>query len=135
MRTASLSSYGLTPGNYLVSVQAIDTLDSSNTSSSASKAIVLATGDFSQVRVYPNPWKSNLHSGQNLIFDGLPPKSSVKVFTVSGHLVRDVPLTLDSTKASWDLRNESGDLVGSGIYLYLIKTSTEKMTGKIVVVK
>ena len=70
-----------------------------------------------------------------MTFDHLPLGSTVKIFTVSGHWVTDVPLTSDPTVAKWLLTNDRGDKVASGIYLYLIKAGEDKTRGKVVVIK
>ena len=92
-------------------------------------------GDFSGVRVYPNPWRADRHSGNELVtIDGLPIGSTVKIFTVSGHWVKDLTVTVD--KAPWDLKNNAGDKVASGIYLYLIKDSSGDMKkGQVVIIR
>ena len=137
-KTASLSSYGLQAGTYPVSVYAKDsTNDVSNT---LSKTITLVNSDFSQVKVYPNPWRKDKHDGQPVTFANLPIGSTVKIFTVSGHKVK----VLDATSGgvTWDLTNEGGDKVASGIYVYLITTGDtgyggngQKVRGKLAVVK
>jgi DNA-binding beta-propeller fold protein YncE len=62
----------------------------------------------------------------------------LQVFDVRGRLVR----TLETGQigsgiysATWDSRNDNGDTVGSGIYLYRVEVGPEKLTGKMVLVK
>jgi hypothetical protein len=69
-------------------------------------------------RVFPNPWRVDRHRDQLISFDHLPPGSTVKLFTVSGHLVRTLPKS-DST-VTWNLTNEKGEAVGAGLYVYLV---------------
>ena len=116
-KTASLSSYGLQAGTYQVSVYAKDsTNDVSNT---LSKTITLVNSDFSQVKVYPNPWRKDKHDGQPVTFANLPIGSTVKLFTVSGHKESKFWMRR-AEESAWDLTNESGDKVASGVYVYLI---------------
>ena len=77
-----------------------------------------AASDLDSVRVYPNPWRSNLHAGLGVTLDGLTPQSRIRIYTVSGQWVR----TLDAAGGvgRWDLTNDSGQRVGSGVYLYII---------------
>jgi hypothetical protein len=85
-------------------------------------------------QVYPNPWRADKHSGQPVTFANLPSGSTVKIFTVSGHLARDLGTVNGSV--AWDLTNDSGDKVASGIYLYLITDSQgDKVKGKVAVIK
>ena len=66
----------------------------------------------SSVRVYPNPWRADRPTNV-ITFDGLTDNSTVKIFTISGRWVR----TLSSTAGAvnWDLKNDSGDPVASGL--------------------
>ena len=121
----------LVAGPYTISVHATDGVRNSNT---ASQTVTLVNADFSGFRVYPNPWRSDKHIGRSVTFDRMPAGSTVKLFTVSGHLVKT--LTTDVDTALWDLSNDSGDKVGSGIYIYLIKDAQgDKEKGKLAVIK
>jgi hypothetical protein len=71
---------------------------------------------FGDLFVYPNPvYISNAKNNQVSI-DGLIKETTLKILTISGNLVRDI-VTPGGRMAAWDLRDESGDLVPSGIYL------------------
>jgi len=86
------------------------------------------------VLVYPNPWRSDRAYPRQMTFAQLPAGTTVKIFTVSGHLVK----TLDPQSpgfSTWDLTNDSGDRVASGIYIYLATTpSGNKARGKLAVI-
>ena len=101
------------------------------TSGAASSHVEL---DSSQVRAYPNPWRSDRHGGIPVTIDGLPEGSTVNIFTVSAHWIKTVTALADA--ARWDLTNTSGEKVASGIYLYLITTRAgEHLHGQIAVIK
>jgi len=86
------------------------------------------------VRVYPNPWRKDKHSGHPITFDQMAGGSDVKIFTASGHKVKE--LDGSSGSATWDLTNDSGNQVASGIYLYLIKDSQgNKSHGKLAIIQ
>lgn len=94
----------------------------------------LVAADFSALRVYPNPWRSNKHSGIPVTFNGLTENSAVKIFTVSGHLVKTLPMS--SASATWDLTNDSGERVASGLYIYSITSDQgQKKTGQLAVIQ
>jgi hypothetical protein len=85
-------------------------------------------------QVYPNPWRSDKHTGKNITFDGLTTGTDIKIFTVSGHKVAE--LHTDGPNIPWTLTNDAGDKVASGIYLYLITdTQGDKAKGKVAVIK
>jgi len=139
-KTSNLSSYGLQTGTYLVSVFAIDNTNSNNVSPTVSKTITLVSADFSALKIYPNPWRSDKHAGKHVTFDQLPLGGTVKIFTVSGRLVKRI--TPNIATATWDLTNDSGDKVASGVYVYLITVGStgyggngQNVRGKIAVIR
>jgi hypothetical protein len=94
----------------------------------------VATANQANVRVYPNPWRKDKHAGHPITFDQMASGSDVKIFTVSGHKVKE--LDGSSGTATWDLTNDSGDQVASGIYIYLIKDGQgNKIHGKVAVIQ
>ena len=134
------------PGNYVVSAAASDgaltTL--AEVSVAVNQGASAAVGDplavtavdsgLNGVRVYPNPWRSDRRAWSNLQFDHVGNASTVKLFTIAGHFIRT--LISSGDRASWDLKNASGDLVGSGIYLYLVTDSQGRQSrGKLAVIR
>ena len=140
-QTSTLASYGLTLGSYQVTVYTTDNANVLPQSpTSPPKNITLVVSDFSLTRVYPSPWRADRNAGKPVTFDTLPIGSTIKIFTVSGHLVKTLTPAVDSV--TWDLTNKSGDRVASGIYLYLITVgdsggygSGQKITGKIGIIR
>jgi hypothetical protein len=94
----------------------------------------VSASPLASVRVYPNPFKPN-RGADTITFDQIPAGSTVKIFTVSARWVATV--TADSMgKAHWNLTNNSGDKVASGIYLYLITDGQgDKTRGTLTVIK
>lgn len=87
--------------------------------------------DLSRLIVYPNPFKSAEHT--EIIFTGLTEQVSIRIFTLSGELVRKVDLS-GQISWSWDVKNEKGEDVARGIYIYLITNPAgEKVVGKIAI--
>jgi hypothetical protein len=85
-------------------------------------------------RAYPNPWRSDRGYAPQITFDQLTGNTTIKIFTVSGHLVRS--LSTSNTSTIWDLNNDSGDRVASGIYIYLVTNDQgQKARGKVVVIR
>jgi len=142
---ASLAGYSLVPGYYTITVFASGS--GFVPSNVASKNISLVQADLSAVRVYPNPWRSDKHAAHpSITFDNLTLNTTVKIFTVSGHLVKKLsPQSsgLSPDVVTWDLTNDSGDKVASGLYIYLITIgdssgysgSGQKARGQIAVIK
>ncbi len=80
---------------------------------------------------YPNPFTTNTtfhfdHNkpGQNL-------KVSVQIFTVSGKLIKTLQTELLASgshfdQISWDGKDEYGDGIGKGVYIYKVKVKSEE---------
>lgn len=84
--------------------------------------------------VRPNPWRADRHSAMGITFEGLPANVNLRLFTISGHLVREFANI--STTVSWDLTNTSGQRVASGVYLYLVTDGQgQKVRGKLAIIK
>jgi len=89
---------------------------------------------FGTVRAYPNPWKADQNSKPYVTIDGLPASvvTSVRIFTISGELVRKLSGT---QSVQWDLRNSAGENVASGVYIYLLIANGEQHSGKIAIIR
>lgn len=95
--------------------------------------------NLNSLRVYPNPWRpfdlraetGDLEHG--VVFDNLTQGSRVRIYTVSGQLVRD-----ESPQGSswvWDGKNTAGNAVFSGVYIYMVSDETIKKIGKITIIR
>jgi hypothetical protein len=85
------------------------------------------------VRVFPNPWRAD-HPTAGITFDQMTPNSTVKIFTISAHFVKS--LAAPDGKVTWDLTNDAGNKVASGLYLYLVTdTHNGRVRGKLAVIR
>ena len=92
---------------------------------------------FSNVRVVPNPYRAgSTFSDGMLHFEGLPSTCVIKIYTVTGKLIKTINR---SGKADgleeWDIRNDSGDKIAPGLYIYHIKSGSNEYTGKFSIVR
>lgn len=89
-----------------------------------------AKADVDKINVFPNPYYGMNTSETNRLnkyvrFTHLPAGATIRIFTLAGVLVRTLPKTDgSSTFADWNLRNESGLPVASGIYLAFVDMPT-----------
>lgn len=75
-----------------------------------------------EARAFPNPFRPGLPGHDQIIFDKLPGGAQVKIYTVRGEWVKELPE--DGTgRAHWDARNDSGTPVASGVYFARITGS------------
>jgi hypothetical protein len=105
------------------------------------------TSNLEHVAVVPNPFKGRAEwdpaVGEGRIhFIHLPEGATVRIFTASAELVRE--LTLDSQRnpggttgeLEWDLRNGKGQKVVSGIYVYQVESKEGRTRkGHFVIIK
>lgn len=90
--------------------------------------------DTIQVIVYPQPLKLNAYP-QILKFENVPNNGEISIFNSNGkHLVSLKPPS-GLPVLFWDLKTKYGETVGSGVYLYRVKSDTKEETGKFVVVR
>ncbi len=88
---------------------------------------------------YPNP--CYLSRSQIVKIANLPFNSKVYIYTISGNLVRTLDDFMElstrgsSAIATWDCKNDAGEEVARGIYIYFVPEATQKKTGKIAVIK
>jgi len=92
---------------------------------------------YSNIHIYPQPFNPNIHD--KVIIQGLMDKSSVKILTISGALVKELTSgnnTVQGYEAQWDGKDSHGDIVGSGVYiLYLFNEDGVAASQKIAILK
>ncbi len=94
----------------------------------------------SEVLPYPNPFSTACHFAFTLTGDERPSRFDIEIYTVTGKLVKvvdllatgDVHFGYNITQYAWDGRDEYGDLLANGVYIYKVNTrfqdrSTVKM--------
>jgi hypothetical protein len=91
---------------------------------------------------YPNPTSGETHFTFKLT--QIPEEIRVKIFTIAGRLVKELKyissdLKYDFNKLYWDGRDEDGDILGNGVYLYKVimkaGDKSEEVTQKLAIVK
>ena len=70
-----------------------------------------------EVTVYPDPYRIN--SGRNIItFANLTPVASIYIFDLTGKFINKVDELTSNGGADWDLKDQDGNFVPSGIYIF-----------------
>lgn len=93
--------------------------------------------DLSQLSGFPNPFFVN-GSGKVFTILNLAENSSVSIFNSAGMLIKTFAARTDieGAQAFWDGTDKDGDLVASGIYVYLAYTDNDlSATGKVAVIR
>lgn len=92
----------------------------------------LVSSDIKLLNVYnyPNPTSGETYFTFKLT--QIPDEIKIRIFTIAGRLIKEIEtsstnLNYDFNKIYWDGRDEDGDIVGNGVYLYkIILTAGEK---------
>ncbi len=82
----------------------------------------LARAAVEKINVFPNPYYAFNPQATNrfdrfVTFNHLPKKATIRIFDLGGTQVRKLEKNDDSQFLKWDLKNESGLPVASGIYI------------------
>ncbi len=82
----------------------------------------LAKADVDKVNVFPNPYYASNPSEPDrftrfVTFNHLPPKATIRIFSLSGVQVRKIEKDKPDQFQTWDLQNEAGIPVASGLYI------------------
>jgi hypothetical protein len=90
--------------------------------------------------IYPNPVNFNTAMGGTVKIRDLPVNCVMNIYSISGEKIRTLnetdQLIPNTGYIEWDGKNEGGEIVKQGIYMYVIKTPDgKKSTGKIAVKK
>jgi hypothetical protein len=101
---------------------------------------VSASNDLSNVSVYPNPYYGfhELESARNNKFvsmNNLPQKATVKIYSLGGTFVREIEKDDEGQFAEWDLKNQYGYPVASGLYIMRITSGDEEKIVKLALVQ
>jgi len=90
--------------------------------------------------VVPNPYRAteawDTPAGHEVHFINLPTKALIRIYTVSGDLVA----TLDHNDTvrdfeRWDLKNQNGQDVASGIYMYRVESGSLTFQHRFIVIR
>lgn len=108
-------------------------------------SVPTSQNDLSKAVVYPNPYKpgsggafDNTSFGEGVVFDKLTAKANIKIFNIAGELVAEVNETDGDGKYVWNIKNDDGSKVASGVYIYLItnpENGAHKTKGKFAIIK
>ncbi|GAB4295261.1 MAG: type IX secretion system sortase PorU [Ignavibacteriaceae bacterium] len=134
---------GLKSGNYELLVKAWDVFNNFSEKTTYFSVVSDDNLVLQDVYNYPNPFSSNTSFTfqQNLT---MPLDVRIKIYSVSGRLIREIErrnLNEKFVKIDWDGRDQDGDLIANGTYLYklIVKTVdgsySETVLGKLAVIR
>lgn len=99
-----------------------------------SASATFAASDLSGLNVFPNPVR--VYKGNSTVtFDNLTASVKIVILDTNGRMVREVTLENSGFQYIWNLKNDEGDNVASGVYTYLVSTAGATRRGKIAVIR
>jgi hypothetical protein len=97
--------------------------------------IIYKEDSLSALTVYPVPYKKDIMSSHGIYFRNLTRTARIYVFSIAGECVFDC-LTDDGVY-EWDTKNNDGETVVSGIYIYVVineENSKDFKHGKMMII-
>jgi hypothetical protein len=108
-----------------------------------------ADTDASTTYVFPLPWRphgpaAGTNTGQSgtdsggITFSNLPSECVIKIYTVSGSLVRELhhsDLAGPVAQQVWDGNTSGGEHAASGVYLWRVESSSDGKNGKLMIIR
>ncbi len=101
---------------------------------------ITAKESLSELKIFPNPVRPE-YNNPTVRVEGLTAEANVKITDIEGNLVFETTNTPSNGGGSgvieWDTRSFSGNLVASGVYLFLITSEDQQQTkvGKLLIVR
>lgn len=84
-------------------------------------------------RAYPSPFRPGRGAGE-ITFDQIPMETAVRIYTIDGRLVKTI-VSNSNGVAPWNITNEDGQTVASGVYLAILEKDNNQKKMKIVIQK
>ena len=90
---------------------------------------------YNSVNIFPSPFR--IPSSTPMTVEGLKDESSLKIMTLNGKVLRSIPNSeVQGYQAFWNGRDESGELVGTGVYLIAVYDKSGAATiGKVAIIR
>jgi len=91
-------------------------------------------GTESEIKRFPNPWIASQSQYSRIIFDNIPSGAQLLLYNLLGEPVFSTKV--ETQPFLWNVKNNSGLEVQSGMYFYYVKNGSEILkAGKIVIIR
>jgi|GEM_PF-2425190 len=91
--------------------------------------------------IFPNPFKpgtGGIFDANAITFRYLTLHTKIRIFTIVGEFVKTIETENPIGEVTWNARNDSGENLASGIYLYIITNPddpSQRTKGKLAIIK
>ncbi|MBD3218116.1 MAG: hypothetical protein GF310_07560 [candidate division Zixibacteria bacterium] len=85
------------------------------------------------IHVSPNPYRPVKH-GEDVVFKNIPDGADIKISTINGDIIREFTDS-PGPEVRWDVTNDRGRKLASGVYLYYVITDDATVSGKLAVIR
>ena len=107
---------------------------------SSTATVTASSNDVSEVSVYPNPYYGtheieSSRADKYVSFNHLPVEATIDIYSLGGVFVRSIDKNDAGQFAQWDLKNQYGYPVASGMYVARVTSGGEEKILKIALVQ
>jgi len=93
-----------------------------------------ARADLGAAHCYPVPFKPSA-GHTKITFTGLTFAARVRIYTLGGRLVRTLDKADSGDFLDWNVKNDDGEDIASGVYFFIVKSAVQTATGKLMVIR
>lgn len=83
---------------------------------------------------YPVPFKAK-RGDTTITFSDLAQRATIRIFSASGRWVRTLDETDGDGEFVWDVADSDGNPLPSGVYFFLMESSSDRKRGKLVIIR
>lgn len=119
----------LSPGNHTLTLKVWDVANNSAEANIEFTVVKSEAVSLAHVLNYPNPFSNQTRFLFEHNQPGVPLDVDIRIFTVSGKLVKTIQTVIQtngfrSETIPWDGRDDYGDKIGRGVYVYRLRIQT-----------
>jgi hypothetical protein len=96
--------------------------------------LIFSQSNLDNVFTYPNPYRPDL-GVSGITFANLTKQAEIQIFTSQGVKVKSLKESNGDGGIEWNLLNEDGQPVSSGVYLYRAESDNQSVIGKFAIVR
>jgi subtilisin family serine protease len=95
-------------------------------------ALLENTNNIDELMIYPQPVSGG---DEWLIFSNIPENTKIKIYDVNGHFINEVHEEDQNGGVRWDMLDQNGYKVASGVYIYFATFDNQQKMGKFTVIR